>query len=99
MSRRDQDTTFETKTKAVTLKTETKTVKILSRDKTVSRDFPLLCAGLFGVETSCHGGIEHQRAQAHGMKKTCLLCMINQHIIADFLFFFLFLIINFFKSP
>jgi len=26
-------------------------------------------AGLFGVETICHGGIGHQRAQAHGMKK------------------------------
>jgi len=25
--------------------------------------------GLFGVETSCHGDIGHQRAQAHGMKK------------------------------
>jgi len=27
-------------------------------------------AGPFGVETSCHGGIGHQREQAHGMKKT-----------------------------
>jgi len=26
-------------------------------------------AGPFGVETSCHGGIGHQRAHAHGMKK------------------------------
>jgi len=26
-------------------------------------------AGPFGVETSCHGDIGHQRVQAHGMKK------------------------------
>jgi len=38
---RDQDTTFETKIKAVNLKT--KTVKILSQNETVSRDFPSLC--------------------------------------------------------
>jgi len=26
-------------------------------------------AGPFGVETSCHGGIGHQQAEAQGMKK------------------------------
>ena len=27
--------------------------------------------GLIGVETSCRGGIGHQRAQAHVMKRNC----------------------------